>query len=125
MSHTTTVTGLKITDLRALAQAVQRIQGASLETYVKPQEMRLFDGKAIPNITASVKLPGWQYPVHIDSTGNAHFDNYNGRWGAPETLDRLKQGYATQKAASLARANGYMVRETAKQDGSITLTLTR
>jgi hypothetical protein len=125
MSHTTTITGLKITDMRALALAVQRIEGARLETYTAPQEKRLFDGKSLPNITASVRLPGWQYPVHLDSTGNAHYDNYNGRWGENSTLDKLKQGYAPAKAASLARSNGYMVSERAKADGSITLTLTR
>lgn len=125
MSHTTTITGLKITDIRALAQAVARIQGATLTTHAKPTEQRLFDGKPITNVTASVSLPGWLYPVHIDSTGNAHLDNYGGKWGAPETLDKLKQGYATSKAASLARSNGYMVQEKQKADGSITLTLTR
>jgi hypothetical protein len=125
VSHTTTITGLRLTDMRALAAAVQRIEGATLTTHATPTTARLFDGRALPNVTASVKLPGWQYPVHIDQTGSAHYDNYGGRWGENSTLDKLKQGYATAKAASLARSNGYMVQERAKADGSITLTLTR
>jgi hypothetical protein len=125
MSHTTTITGLRITDLRALQAAVAKIDGAQVEILAQPEARRLFQSAPIPGVVASVRLPGWQYPVLIDNQGGTHYDNYNGRWGESKTLDRLKQGYATAKAASLARANGYMVTERQKQDGSITLTLTR
>jgi hypothetical protein len=48
-----------------------------------------------------VRLPGWHYPVVIDTTtGGVQFDNYGGAWGSRAELDKLLQAYAVEKAAS-------------------------
>jgi hypothetical protein len=69
-----------------------------------------------------IQLPGWQYPAVIDTaTGDVQFDNYEGRWGNQEHLDRFLQAYAAERAKQEARKKGYTVSEQALQDGSIRL----
>jgi hypothetical protein len=72
----------------------------------------------------AVKLPDWQYPVVIDTaTGQAHYDNFNGRWGEQRHLDAFKQAYAVERAKLEARKHGYTVREQSLSDGSVRLTI--
>ena len=69
-----------------------------------------------------VQFPGWQYPVVLDiSSGNIHFDNFEGHWGEQQQLDQFLQMYAVEKAKLEARKRGYQVSEQALQDGSIKL----
>jgi hypothetical protein len=69
-----------------------------------------------------VQLPGWQYPVVIDTlSGVVRCDNFEGRWGAQEHLDRFLQLYAVERAKLEARKKGYTVSEQSLQDGSIKL----
>jgi hypothetical protein len=72
----------------------------------------------------AVELPDWRYPAVCDTeTGQVHFDNYNGRWGDQEHLDRFLQSYAVEKARIEARKKGHTVTEQQLQDGSIKLTI--
>ena len=57
------------------------------------------------------------------TTGQAHYDNYGGRWGAEEQLHRFLQMYAVEKAKLEARKRGHSVTEQALADGSIKLTI--
>jgi len=69
-----------------------------------------------------VRLPGWTYPVVCQtSTGAVQLDNYGGRWGKQEELDRFLQSYAVEKAKLEARKQGHNVNEQALGDGSIKL----
>jgi hypothetical protein len=71
-----------------------------------------------------IKLPGWNYPVVCDlSTGQVQFDNFNGRWGKQQELDRFLQAYACELAKIEARKKGHMVSEQTLADGSIKLTI--
>ena len=80
---------------------------------------KLFDGEATGLL---VKLPGWLYPVACDTaTGTLRYDNYEGRWGSPEHLDRFVQAYAVERAKLEARKKGYTVSEQSLEDGSIRL----
>jgi hypothetical protein len=82
---------------------------------------RLFSGQATGLI---VRLPEWTYPVVIDTTsGQVHYDNYNGAWGDQAQLDRFLQAYAVEQARIEARKKGYQVAEQALADGSIKLTI--
>jgi hypothetical protein len=76
-----------------------------------------------------VQLPGWKYPVAIDTaTGEIHYDNYNGRWGAIEQFDRFHQEYALQAAEAEAGeliAQGYSLERIALDNGDVQLVLTR
>lgn len=72
----------------------------------------------------TVKLPGWTYPVVFDvATGGVKFDNFNGRWGQQQELDRFLQAYACERAKIEARKKGHTVSEQTLADGSIKLTI--
>ena len=82
---------------------------------------KLFSGEATGLI---VKLPDWQYPVVFNtSTGEAKYDNYNGRWGDQKQLDRFLQIYAVEATKVQARLKGHSVTEQQLADGSIKLTV--
>ena len=69
-----------------------------------------------------VQLPSWRYPVVIDvARGEIAFDNFNGRWGEQQHLDRFLQIYAVEKAKLEARKQGHVVSEQTLNDGSIKL----
>ena len=116
MSHVVTVE-TEVRDVAAARAACNRLQ---LEP---PSEGRaqLFSGEATGLI---VQFPDWQYPVVFDtSTGEANYDNYNGRWGAQQHLDRFLQIYAVEKSKIEARRNGHSITEQTLADGSIKLTV--
>jgi len=82
---------------------------------------RLFSGEVTGLV---VKLPEWRYPVVFDTnTGQAKYDNYNGRWGDQKHLDRFLQIYAVEKSKIEARRNGHSITEQTLADGSIKLTV--
>jgi hypothetical protein len=114
MSHVVSIQ-TKVRDLAAVAAACQRlglaepVQGTA----------RLFSGEATGLL---VQLPGWQYPLAIDTaTGEVRYDNYGGAWGDQAHLDRFLQMYAVEKCRLEARKKGYQVSEQALQDGSVCL----
>ena len=81
--------------------------------------VRLFSGQ-VQGVT--VQLPDWTYPVVADlATGQLKFDNFGGRWGKQEHLDRFLQAYAVEKAKLEARRKGYSVTEKKLPNGSIKL----
>jgi hypothetical protein len=82
---------------------------------------RLFSGEVSG---LAVKLPSWTYPVVADlATGQLKFDNFGGRWGEQQHLDRFLQAYACEKAKIEARKKGHVVTEQRLADGSIKLTI--
>ena len=116
MSHLVSVQA-KVHDPVAVAAACHRLNLAP------PQQgsARLFSGEAQGLL---VQLPGWQYPVVIDTlSGVIHYDNFEGRWGDQEQLDRFLQLYAVERAKLEARKKGYTVSEQSLQGGSIKLNI--
>lgn len=112
MSHVVTLQ-TKIHDPAAVAAACQRLNLPA------PQHgtAQLFSGEAEGLM---VQLPDWQYPLVIDTLkGVVRYDNFQGRWGAQEHLDRFLQLYAVEKAKLECRKKGYTVSEKTLQDGSI------
>lgn len=84
-------------------------------------ETQLFSSKAIG---WTVQLPDWRYPVVCDvNTAKLAFDNFEGRWGERQQLDRFLQGYAVEKTRLEARKRGHTVLEQPLEDGSIKLTI--
>jgi hypothetical protein len=82
---------------------------------------QLFSGQVSGLI---VRLPDWTYPVVLDTTtGQVHYDNYNGAWGEQSQLDHFLQIYAVEKARIEARKKGHQITEQSLADGSIKLTL--
>jgi hypothetical protein len=82
---------------------------------------QLFSGQATGLI---VRLPDWTYPVVVETTtGQVHYDNYNGAWGDQAQLDRFLQVYAVERARIEAKKKGHQVTEKSLADGSIKLTI--
>lgn len=82
---------------------------------------QLFSGEATG---LAVRLPDWTYPVVCDvATGQLNYDNFEGRWGEQQELDRFLQAYAVAKTQIEARKKGHTVSEQALADGSIKLTI--
>ena len=116
MSHIVEIK-TEIRDPVAIRAACQRL------TLPEPVfgEVRLFSTSATG---WAVRLPEWKYPVVCDvNTAKIAYDNYEGRWGAPQQLDRFLQGYAVEKAKLEARKLGHTVFEQPLTDGSIKLTV--
>jgi hypothetical protein len=82
---------------------------------------RLFSGEVAG---LGIQLPEWRYPAvcRLDS-GEIRFDNYGGRWGEQQHLDRFLQMYAVEKAKIEARRRGNTCTEQQLADGSIKLTI--
>ena len=116
MSHIVSI-ATRVRDPVALAAACRRLGLA--EPVVGTAT--LFASQASGQI---VRLPGWTYPVVIDTaSGAVRYDNYGGAWGAHGQLDRLLQAYAAEKAKIEARRSGHSVIEQSLPDGSIKLTI--
>jgi hypothetical protein len=112
MSHIVTIQ-TKVHDPIAVAAACQRL---SLATPAMGTA-QLFSGEASGLI---VQLPGWQYPIVIDTlTGAVAYDNFEGHWGEQKELHRFMQMYSVEKTRLEARKRGYAVSEQALQDGAI------
>ena len=117
MSHIVTIRTV-VRDPAALAAACRRLGLAEPAAGTA----RLFASEATGQI---VRLPGWTYPVVIDTAaGEVRYDNFNGAWGAQRELDRLLQAYAVEKARLEARRLGHGVIEQPLPDGSVKLTIT-
>lgn len=119
MSHTATIK-TQVKDPEAVKATCKRLSLPMPEH----NKHRLYDGTEITGL--GVQLPDWVYPVVFDAAGNAHYDNFNGRWGEQQHLDRFVQNYAAVKATMEARSKyrGCNVAETAMPDGSIRLRIT-
>jgi len=72
----------------------------------------------------AVRLRDWRYPVVFQTrTGEAKYDNFNGRWGEQARLDEFLQAYAVETTKIEARRKGHSVTEQSLADGSIKLTV--
>jgi hypothetical protein len=118
MSHTVTV-ATKFKSAQALRRACKRLKIAAP---IENTTVKLYS-EEIPNST-SIKLKDWHYPLAINAkTGEAKFDNYNGRWGKQEGLDLFTQAYAAERVKIEAEQYGREVTETKLKDGSVKLTV--
>ncbi|MCH9791114.1 MAG: DUF1257 domain-containing protein [Planctomycetes bacterium] len=116
MSHIVQIQ-TEICDPVAIRAACQRLQ---LPAPVFG-ETKLFSSSATG---WAVQLPEWRYPVVCDvATAQLAFDNYEGRWGERQQLDRFIQNYAVSKTFIEARKKGHSVLEQPLEDGSIKLTI--
>jgi hypothetical protein len=55
---------------------------------------------------------GWEYPAVLDAAGEMHFDTFNGAWGDPKQLERLKSEYAIATAQQAAEELGWQSERT-------------
>ena len=114
MSHIVSIR-TQVRDPIAVASACNRL---SLPAPVQGMA-KLFSSQASGLL---VQLPSWRYPIVIDvAQGEVAFDNFNGRWGEQQHLDRFLQIHAVEKAKLEARKQGHAVSEQTLVDGSIKL----
>jgi hypothetical protein len=112
MSHIVTIE-TEVRDASAVQAACERLKMPAASDGMH----ELFSGTAQG---LAVQLPGWTYPAVCNlKTGKIDFDNYGGRWGNQQELDRFLQGYAVEKAKIEARRKGHSVTEQTLADGSI------
>jgi hypothetical protein len=117
MSHIVQIQ-TEVRDAAAISAACQRL-GLAQAVHGTAQ---LFAGQQATGLL--VQLPGWRYPVVIDTAAGAvQFDNFNGHWGKQAELDRFIQAYAVCRAQIEARKRGHSVTEQQLADGSIKLTI--
>ncbi len=100
MSHTVKVT-VEFRDPGALGAAVKALGGHVLGT----GSHRLYQGSYNG---FGFTLPGWRYPLVLESGGKLSFDDYNGMWGNRRDLDRLKAAYSLEAAKQAAEAQGWI-----------------
>src|SRR5947208_1935969 len=87
MSHIVSIE-TKVHDPAAVGAACHRL---SLSAPVQGT-VELYSGEATGLI---VKLPGWDYPIVIDTlSGTIKYDNYSGAWGDEAHLNHFLQAYA-------------------------------
>ena len=116
MSHVVQIK-TEIRDVAALQAACARLA----LTPPKYGTAKLYSEEATGQV---VTLPGWIYPVVIDTEQRQiRYDNYGGAWGNQAELDKLLQAYAVEKARIEARKAGHSVTEQTLSDGSIKLTI--
>lgn len=116
MSHILTIQ-TEIRDQAAVEQACTR-----LELPAPVQGTHRLYSRSLTGL--AIRLPGWIYPVVVDlQSGQAQYDNFEGRWGSQAELNRFVQSYAVTKATREAHRHGYSVREQQLADGSIQLTV--
>ena len=114
MSHIVTIT-TEVRDATAVRAACRRL-GLNEPAH---GTAKLFSGQTDGLI---VRLPAWQYPIVCQlETGEIRYDNYEGRWGDRQHLDRFQQMYAVEKCRIEARKKGHSVAEQTLPDGSIKL----
>ena len=116
MSHIVSV-ATEVRDIAAIRSACRRL------SINQPEEgtFTLFSGKATG---IAVRLPDWTYPVVCDvATGSLKYDNFEGRWGNQQELDRFMQAYAVGKARLESNKRGHTLTEATLTDGSIKLTI--
>ena len=93
MSHTAVVK-TKITDIEILKEVLNRLG----LPYEEKNSVKLFVGVKTAKRGVVVQLPGWRYPILIDiANGKIYYDNYNGKWGSYEELEKLLNEYALEK----------------------------
>ena len=116
MSHIVEIQ-TEVRDLAAIRAACRRLCLSA------PQQgtFHLFSGAATG---IAVELPDWKYPLVANvQTGQLQYDNFNGRWGDQQQLDKFLQAYAVEKATLEARKQGHTVSECPLADGSIRLAI--
>jgi len=102
MSHTMNIR-IEFHDRTALLTACERLK------------LRAEEGThwlcSVKETGLAVFLPGWLYPVVFKEDGSIIFDNYDGRWGSMEELNKLRAFYGLEKAKIEARRKCYLTYE--------------
>ena len=118
-----------IVEIKTEVRDEAAVQSACSRLHLPPAKRGTFELYSSTETGLAVELAHWKYPVVATRdesgqlTGQLRFDNYNGRWGSQEFLDRFLQTYPVEKAKIEARKKGHSVVEQRLDNGSIKLTV--
>lgn len=123
MSHVATVK----TAIKNLTILVKTCNALGIPFTQGQQSVGLYEREVAGDF--SCKLPGWYYPVVVDSqTGEISFDNYKGSWGDEKELHKLIQEYSLEVAeeeASEFVLQGYTIEREKQENGDIQLVISQ
>ena len=94
MSHISSYNGIKIKDQQLFLKMANRM-GSTIETFRVEKNVRMY-GRNEVKATASLKVPGWKYPIALDKEGTLHYDHWGSQPGSMETLHKIVQEYSRQ-----------------------------
>lgn len=113
MSHTASV-HVHFRDREALATACREL-GCPLEHgTVTFYDQQTSSGDVI-------RLPGWEYPIVVETPETVRMDHYEGRWGDLTHFHRLKHTYAVHAAIRAVERTGRRVLQRIEQNGHVQL----
>jgi hypothetical protein len=104
-SHTVRVK-VDYRDPDQLRAAVEAMGGA----WIGQGTHQLFAGQSATG--HGFTLPGWNFPLVLDSAGELHFDDFSGSWGDTKHLEQLKTEYAFVKTEREAQLLGWQTERT-------------
>ncbi|HXH83487.1 MAG TPA: DUF1257 domain-containing protein [Candidatus Tectomicrobia bacterium] len=113
MSHTATVQ-VQFRDRDALADACRELGFALEHGSVTFYDQQTYSGDVI-------HLPGWQYPIVVETPETVRMDHYEGRWGDIAQFHRLKRTYAVHASIRAVQRTGRRVLQRIEQNGHVQL----
>ena len=113
MSHTASVQ-VHFRDREALADACRELGFPLEHGSVTFYDQRTYSGDVI-------HLPGWQYPIVVESPETVHMDHFEGRWGDIAHFQRLKHTYAVHASIRTVERTGRRVLQRIEQNGHVQL----
>lgn len=113
MSHTATVQ-VQFRDPEALADACRELNFPLEHGSVTFYDQHAYTGDVI-------RLPGWQYPIVVETPETVRMDHYEGRWGDIAHFHRLKQTYAVHASLRAVERTGRRVIQRIEQNGHVQL----
>ena len=139
MSHTTSIAGMKITDVAALKSAVAELAASGVNcSLVEGQIPRSYPGNPMSKADFVLKLPGSRFDVgfykQADGTYEPQSDFYDGgvegiigaKASAPERaaqarIGKLLQMYGIHATTNVARKKGWTLRRVTGENGAVKL----
>ena len=113
MSHTASVQ-VHFRDREALADACREL-GFPLEH----GSVTFFDTQTYSGDL--IQLPGWQYPIVVETPETLRMDHFEGRWGDIAHFHRLKRTYAVHASIRAVERTGRRVLHRLEQNGHVQL----
>jgi hypothetical protein len=113
VSHTATVE-IHFRDPEALADACRELGFPLEHGSVTFYDQQIASGEVI-------RLPGWHYPIVVETPETVRMDNFDGRWGDIAHFRRLKQTYAVHASIRAVQRTGRRVLQRIEQSGHVQL----
>jgi hypothetical protein len=113
-----------IVEIKTEIRSEEAVQAACSRLHLPRATRGTFQLYSSEETGLGIELPHWKYPVVANTeTGQLRYDNYQGRWGSQEVLDKFIVAYTVSRIKIESRKNGHSVVEQPLDNGSIKLTV--